>query len=158
MKAKVGPAIASQMTANIVIDALIGLVPFIGDIADGFYKSNTKNYALLLEVLIERSAENEKVELRSKHLPSSTNHPERPQTDAEKKALGNGSGQLHGNDTRLVGNKKSTQTRPAAPEPAKVAAEKKSGKGWLSRFTGTKANERDLEMGETPSPQALRTQ
>jgi hypothetical protein len=36
-----------RMLLNVVIDAAIGIVPFIGDVADVFWKSNTKNLALL---------------------------------------------------------------------------------------------------------------
>jgi hypothetical protein len=36
-----------RMLLNIGIDVVIGIVPFIGDVADVFWKSNTKNLALL---------------------------------------------------------------------------------------------------------------
>lgn len=36
-----------RMLLNIAIDAAIGLIPFAGDIADVFWKSNTRNMALL---------------------------------------------------------------------------------------------------------------
>ena len=36
-----------RMLLNIGIDVVIGIVPFIGDVADFFWKSNTKNLALL---------------------------------------------------------------------------------------------------------------
>jgi hypothetical protein len=36
-----------RMLLNIGIDIVIGIVPFVGDIADFFWKSNTKNLALL---------------------------------------------------------------------------------------------------------------
>ena len=36
-----------RMLLNLAIDLLIGLVPFAGDIADVFWKSTTKNMALL---------------------------------------------------------------------------------------------------------------
>jgi len=44
----------SKMQMNIVIDFVIGLVPFIGDLADAAYKCNTKNVVLLEEELRER--------------------------------------------------------------------------------------------------------
>lgn len=37
------------MIRNIVIDFLLGLVPFVGDLADVFYKANTKNLKILKE-------------------------------------------------------------------------------------------------------------
>jgi hypothetical protein len=36
-----------RMVINIVIDVAIGMVPLIGDVADVFWKSNTRNLALL---------------------------------------------------------------------------------------------------------------
>jgi hypothetical protein len=36
-----------RMLLNIGIDVVVGIVPFIGDVADFFWKSNTKNLALL---------------------------------------------------------------------------------------------------------------
>lgn len=43
-----------QMQINIVIDFVVGLIPFIGDIADAAYKCNTKNAVLLEQELRER--------------------------------------------------------------------------------------------------------
>jgi hypothetical protein len=36
-----------RMIVNVAIDVLVGLVPLFGDVADVFWKSNTKNFALL---------------------------------------------------------------------------------------------------------------
>jgi len=36
-----------RMLLNIGIDVLVGVVPFVGDVADVFWKSNAKNFALL---------------------------------------------------------------------------------------------------------------
>ena len=36
-----------RMLLNVGIDMLIGLVPLLGDVADAFWKSNTRNLALL---------------------------------------------------------------------------------------------------------------
>jgi hypothetical protein len=36
-----------RMLLNVAIDLGVGIVPFIGDVADVFWKSNTKNLALL---------------------------------------------------------------------------------------------------------------
>jgi len=44
----------SKMQLNIIIDFVIGLIPFIGDLADAAYKCNTKNVILLEDELRER--------------------------------------------------------------------------------------------------------
>jgi hypothetical protein len=36
-----------RMLGNIAIDLLVGAIPFLGDVADFFWKSNTKNLALI---------------------------------------------------------------------------------------------------------------
>jgi hypothetical protein len=36
-----------RMLLNVVIDVGVGAIPFIGDVADAFWKSNSKNMALL---------------------------------------------------------------------------------------------------------------
>jgi len=49
-------SVKSRMVLNMAIDFGIGLIPFIGDIADAVYKCNTKNVILLERVLRERGA------------------------------------------------------------------------------------------------------
>lgn len=41
-------SLKAKMLLNIIIDFFIGLVPFVGDIADALYKCNTRN-AIMLE-------------------------------------------------------------------------------------------------------------
>jgi len=48
-----------RMLFNIMLDFGIGLVPFVGDIADALYRANTRN-AWLLEVYLQKKAEAEK--------------------------------------------------------------------------------------------------
>jgi len=36
-----------RMVMNVAIDVLVGVVPLVGDVADVFWKSNAKNFALL---------------------------------------------------------------------------------------------------------------
>jgi len=53
MKVKGGlpMGILIQMLINVALDFLIGLVPFLGDLADAYFKANTKNCRLLEEHL-----------------------------------------------------------------------------------------------------------
>ncbi len=43
-----------KMKFNIVVDFLVGLIPFVGDIADAVYKCNTKNVVILERELRKR--------------------------------------------------------------------------------------------------------
>lgn len=51
-------AIEAQMYSNIMIDFVMGLVPFLGDVADVIFKCNTRNAILLEQVLTKRGQEN----------------------------------------------------------------------------------------------------
>lgn len=44
------------MMINVLIDFVIGLVPFIGDVADAVYKCNTRNAVILEKHLREKGA------------------------------------------------------------------------------------------------------
>jgi hypothetical protein len=44
---RVPKVVQLRMVANVAFDILVGLVPFAGDVADVFWKSNTRNLALL---------------------------------------------------------------------------------------------------------------
>jgi hypothetical protein len=44
---RVPRVIQLRMLINVAIDVLVGLVPFVGDVADVFWKANTRNLALI---------------------------------------------------------------------------------------------------------------
>ena len=44
---RVPRVVQMRMVLNVAIDVLVGVVPLIGDVADVFWKSNAKNFALL---------------------------------------------------------------------------------------------------------------
>ncbi|KAH7342712.1 PH domain-containing protein [Rhexocercosporidium sp. MPI-PUGE-AT-0058] len=48
--------VKSKMMFNIVIDFCVGLVPFLGDIADALFRANTKNAVVLETYLREKGA------------------------------------------------------------------------------------------------------
>ena len=50
--------VKSKMMFNIIIDFFIGLVPFIGDLADAVFRANTKNAAVLEQYLRKKGAAN----------------------------------------------------------------------------------------------------
>ena len=87
----------SLMSANVVQDFMIGLIPFAGAIIDMFYRANTRNSNLLEKLLIKRveqlKLEQEKGETYNRHGYSSDENDELPQT-------------LHRHDTRASGRGK----------------------------------------------------
>ena len=44
---KVSPVIIARMLLNLALDAILGIVPFVGDLVDVGFKANQKNVALL---------------------------------------------------------------------------------------------------------------
>lgn len=44
---KLPKGVLGQMAFNIVLEAIVGTVPLLGDVFDAFYKSNVRNLALL---------------------------------------------------------------------------------------------------------------
>lgn len=48
-------AIQSRMLLNIVMDFAVGLVPFLGDVADALFKANSRNAWVLEEYLVKKA-------------------------------------------------------------------------------------------------------
>ena len=140
-KANLDAKTLSQMSFNIVLDFFLGLVPVLGDIADAFFRANTKNAALLRKVLEARAAEN----LKAGRIASGsrTNTPPRPsRTEYVPEAR---------HDNMGPPPQYETANNVARPEPAKVNKEKSASGGWLGRFASTRAD-RDLERGDVAAP------
>ncbi|KAL6862067.1 hypothetical protein J3F83DRAFT_746627 [Trichoderma novae-zelandiae] len=68
-------AIRLQMLINIIVDFAIGLVPFLGDLADAVFRANTRNAALLEKHLREKG----KKELRKSGQPIPAIDPSSPE-------------------------------------------------------------------------------
>lgn len=54
LRYRVPKAVAARMAANVLIDVLVGAIPFVGDAFDVYFKANTRNLALLNHVEEER--------------------------------------------------------------------------------------------------------
>jgi hypothetical protein len=57
--------IQARMLFNITLDFVIGLVPFLGDLADAVYKCNTRNAVILEDHLREKAAARDKKRRKS---------------------------------------------------------------------------------------------
>lgn len=55
-------SVRSKMMFNIMLDFLIGLVPFLGDLADAVFRANTRNAVELERYLREKGARNLKAQ------------------------------------------------------------------------------------------------
>jgi hypothetical protein len=123
----------AYMIFNIAFDFFIGLVPFVGDLADALYKCNTRN-AILLEEHLRKAAQKEKRIARDTldlSLPEEFDR-------FDEESLGDPPGySMTENQTSSGGG------GPSRPEPARVPPETRGGKGWF----GGRSTEDDLERG-----------
>ncbi|KAL8400243.1 hypothetical protein RB594_000577 [Gaeumannomyces avenae] len=82
--------IKSRMLLNVMIDFAIGLVPFVGDIADAVYRANTRNAWLLELYLTNKAAELDKRGISTladadlETNASSAGAPQKPQPTKQK--------------------------------------------------------------------------
>jgi Domain of unknown function (DUF4112) len=130
--------VKSAMVSNIVLDFLLGLVPLIGDIADAFYKCNTKNFLLLEKELIKRA---EKRQKGAGAVPISTGGLDSPQ-DYEGFDDKDENDALDGPPPRYASTK-----QPRRPDPAYDRYQSEGRGGY---FGGRQ--EVDLENGEGIPP------
>ena len=126
--------VAIHMLINCGFDFVIGIVPFIGDLADAAFKANTRNAAILEAHLREKG---------KKALKKSG----RPIPDVDP-SLGSEFDKFHGNDSaeyvatqpgrqeRMNGR---SRTEPLEPEPARTRRDRR---GIFGRD-----RESDVEMG-----------
>lgn len=114
----------AHMLFNVVLDFFIGLVPFVGDLADALYKCNTRNAVLLEQHLKKKGQKNMK-------------RPGQPMTEIEDNAPDTEG--YHSPSRPATSN-----TEPARPEHARLPAgnSQKAGKS-----SSRKKREPDLEMG-----------
>jgi Domain of unknown function (DUF4112) len=135
------------MLLNVLLDFVIGFVPFVGDFADALYKCNTRNAVLLEKYLRQKAAKQEKAGIKNQsQLPADPSDPEEfdkyddeldepPPADQENRPPG------------ITPNTKSRDTTVLPkPPPAKVSQNNHRWSGW---FGGSKQRQEDVEMGDT---------
>lgn len=176
------PGVWRNMALNIFIDFFIGLLPFVGDLADALYKANSKN-ALLLEKALqdsrykEGSEENMKAlrnaaekktakgALQSSQLaqaPAQSNrtHDQPIRSQQHEQHQHNDVTELGPPpryETGLEGQDAATNSDVVTAPPATLSKQKSTGGSWLGRFGTTKKLENDLERGEVPPIQPARS-
>jgi hypothetical protein len=128
-----------QMLFNIILDFLVGLVPFLGDLADAVFRANTRNAALLEEHLRQKG----KKELRKSGLPipavdpSSAEEYDRIQREDPPEYRSNP-------PSRRVSPARYDDRQPQEPR-APAAAAVRDDRGYLGRNT---TRPHDVEMGQ----------
>jgi len=134
--------ITSKMYTNVAIDFALGLVPFLGDLADASFKCNTKNVALLERYLIE------------KHAPQSMSQNDRARSGLEVfpedagmvpglEGVGQGQGQGHAQ----YGAVHAPQQQGMRREEPEQRGAPSSGRGWFGVGGGKTQGRSDVEQG-----------
>ena len=131
-------AIKTKMLINIIFDFIIGIIPFLGDVADAMFRANTKNAVLLEEHLRSKGAKN----LRETGQPIPRVDP----SDADYyDRVERGEIPRSNPPSREPSTTRPSDRMPDAPVPTHT---RQSG-GWFSR---SKGRPRDIETAEADPP------
>ncbi|KAH7258113.1 hypothetical protein MRS44_010369 [Fusarium solani] len=146
-------SVKARMMVNILFDFGIGIIPFIGDLADAAFRANTRNAALLEAYLREQGKEN----LRKSGQPlpavdpSDPEHFDRLQMQDPPEYVSSPPSRHESMSERPPRSREGREGRegrhsrhPSQPEPARV----REGRGFFGR---SKSRPHDVEMGEVNS-------
>lgn len=121
----------AKMISNVIIDFVIGLVPFVGDLADAMYKCNSRNAVILEKHLRQKGKKNAKNQMGQQDMSL----PE------EWDKYDNGTTGDHPN---RGDQEYGTVETPAEPQRARHPQRSRSQGRW---FGGSKNREGDIEHG-----------
>lgn len=141
-----------MMLINVVIDFIIGLVPFVGDIADAIYKANTRNAIILEKHLREKGAKRLKNQAQRQDLPAVENRQERIVDHSlpeewdkhESGVIESPLPNYHEQSMSGGGSANNAHTQPTRPPRAKKTRDSRGSSRW---FGGSRGREEDVERG-----------
>ena len=128
--------VKAKMWRNILLDFLVGLIPFVGDVADAMFRANTRN-AIVLEMYLKKKYK-------------ARNEPGRPRrrTDDVEMMQPSRHDTLDGPpEYSSQPPERRDERGPRKPERATTNKKNKSGR-WYGG--GSSPQDRDLERGEEP--------
>ena len=136
----------APMVMNIAIDFAVGLVPFLGDVADALFRANTRN-AVALEKMLNKRV---KV-LEAKENGAAAHHTELDDdSDDDRHShvyLEDASPPSY--ESGYEDHRERMQGPVAVQKPAKTKSTSRGGGGW---FSSRPQRETDLERGEGSQP------
>ncbi|KAJ4116232.1 hypothetical protein NW768_011021 [Fusarium equiseti] len=141
-------SVKGKMVFNVLVDFVVGLVPFAGDLVDAAYKCNTRNAALLESHLREEGRKN----LKKSGLPVPAVDPSNPDEFDRLQAQDppeyvsnppsrNPSMSERRQHSRSRSRDRRREDRPAEPAPVRV----RESRGFFGR---SRARPNDMETGE----------
>jgi hypothetical protein len=136
--------VQAKMYFNIILDFGIGLVPFLGDIADAVFRANTRNAVVLEKYLRRKGAA--ALKAQGQALPAID--PSDPDEYDRQMIEEHGPPPQYtaGTQPRQDTIQQSGQIQVTQPPQARVPAEKRGGRGWFS--FGGKSRQADVESGD----------
>jgi len=147
--------VQSKMMFNIVLDFAVGLVPFLGDIADAVFRANTRNAVELEKFLRKKGAAQLKAQGHHSPVvdPSDADEYDRYMRENHGAPPGYNSNtptrqgtQRDGGHTAGNGVRSGDKQLPARPQPARVPEDRSNKGGWFG--FGGKSRQHDVESGE----------
>lgn len=125
-----------KMTMNIIFDFVIGLVPFVGDLADAMYKCNTRNAVILEKYLREKG---------SRAIAKRRKQNEDPDVDYSLPDEFDRYDEADGRPSRHASRSRGKKTKgPTRPQPARHAQSNRQERRF---FGGSAPPDADLETG-----------
>lgn len=140
-------ALRTKMLINVIIDFFIGLVPFVGDLADALYKANTRNAVLLESYLRQKGAKQAPKQSRRQQQTVEVDNSLPDAFDRQEGGVLSDTPPAY-DDVRPSGHGGRNNTAPqppTRPQPAKKSRNNRSLGRW---FGGEDHPEHDLERGE----------
>lgn len=147
------PRLRMMMLINVIVDFFIGLVPFVGDIADAVYKCNTRNAVILEKHLREKGAKTLKKQTRRSDLPGIENRQEERIVDhslpeewdkQERGVIENSPPDYREHAMSGTRPTDNVISQPTRPPRAKKSRDSRGSSWW---FGGSRQREEDLERG-----------
>lgn len=147
-------ALRFRMLLNIALDFVIGLVPFVGDLADAIYKCNTRNAILLEKHLREKANKVDKARLKQgRHAIGRAQLPHDPSLPEvfdsydreDERPLPEPLSYNEAPLSKPIPIEHGVPQRASAEsQPARTVPLSRQNNGW---FSGKKQKGRDLESG-----------
>lgn len=148
------PAVLNRMWTNVALDFFVGLIPFLGDLLDAAFRSNTKNVALLEKYLKEKYGPTDKAERDRSGLEAFADDVDPPPYIAHDSSNQHnyGTATMDGANGRHAapapGRSHTAQTQTQArTQPPTTTAQSQEGRGWFS-FMG-RGRQPDAENQQT---------
>jgi len=133
--------VKAKMMFNIVLDFAVGLVPFLGDVADALFRANTRNAVVLEKYLREKGAKM----LKAQGSAAPRIDPSDPDEFDRQLIEENGPPPPYTGPPTRQGTQGQTQTHNQI-HPTQAQAPAEHSGGWLSGFWAKK-RQPDVEQG-----------